>query len=126
MSIIGIGIDIIKKSRIEKIKNLFKNKFAKKILHKLEFKKYKFSKDKIKFLTKRFSVKEAFVKSLGIGIRNGISFKDLKIYNNNLGKPKIKVFKKTLKFLKKNNVIQIHISISHEKKYFCSMVILEN
>ncbi|WP_343154947.1 holo-ACP synthase [Buchnera aphidicola (Pseudoregma panicola)] len=126
MSIIGIGIDIIKKSRIKKIKSLFGNKFAKKILSNLELKKYEFSKNKIKFLTKRFSAKEAFVKALGTGIRKDISFKNLEIYNNCLGKPKIKAFKKTLKFLKRNNIIKKHISISHEKKYFCSVVILEN
>ncbi|BGI51410.1 MAG: holo-ACP synthase [Buchnera aphidicola (Ceratovacuna japonica)] len=126
MSIIGIGIDIIRKSRIKKIKNLFKNKFAIKILSDLEFKKYVFKKDKIKFLTKRFSVKEACVKALGTGIRKEISFKDLEIYNNNLGKPKIKFLNDVLKFSQKNNIIKKYVSISHEKKYFCSIVILEN
>ncbi|WP_343188371.1 holo-ACP synthase [Buchnera aphidicola (Ceratoglyphina bambusae)] len=126
MKIFGIGIDIIEIKRIKNMNIFFRNKLAKKILSKNEFKKYLLLKNCIKFLIKRFSVKEACVKALGTGIIKNLSFKNFEIYNNKLGKPKIKFLKKNLNFYKKKNIKKSHISISHEKKYFCAIVILES
>ncbi|WP_343191929.1 holo-ACP synthase [Buchnera aphidicola] len=126
MSIIGIGIDIVEINRIKKVYNCFKNKFAERILSKLEFKKYLFLKNKIKFLTKIFSLKEACSKALGTGIRKKVSFKNIEIYNNKLGKPKIRFLKNVLIFSKNMKVRKKYVSISYEKKYFCALVILEN
>ncbi|WP_343189244.1 holo-ACP synthase [Buchnera aphidicola (Chaitoregma tattakana)] len=124
MSILGIGIDIVEINRIKKIDIFFRNKLAKRILSKKELSKYLVSCNKIQFLIKRFCVKEALAKALGTGIRNKISFKHFEIYNNRLGKPKIKFLKNTFSYFHK--IKKKHVSISHEKKYFCSIVILEN
>ena len=39
---------------------------------------------------RRFSAKEAFVKSLGSGFRNNLCFKDISVLNDNYGKPYFK------------------------------------
>lgn len=66
------------------------------------------------------------VKALGIGISQGICFKDIEIYNNKLGKPKLRFFKKTKKIINLLKIKKIHISISDTKNYAQSIVILEN
>uniref|UniRef100_UPI003F5C766B holo-ACP synthase n=1 Tax=Sodalis-like secondary symbiont of Drepanosiphum platanoidis TaxID=2994493 RepID=UPI003F5C766B len=124
--IIGIGVDIIEINRIKKLFSYKNDKFANKILNKYEFLKYKFCKNKINFLAKHFSVKEATVKAFGIGMRNGLTFNKIEIYKNNLGKPMLKFYKEAKIFSKKIGVNKIHISISHERYYIYSLVILES
>ncbi len=127
MNIIGIGIDILNIKRIINMNNKKINKFAKKILTKNEYKKYKNIKNKKEyFLAKKFTAKEAISKALGIGIKNGTLLKNFEIYNNKNGKPKIKILNKIFKKFKIKKINKIHISITDEKKYAQSIIIIEN
>ncbi len=122
MTILGIGIDII---NIKRIKNINIDKFYKKILTINEIKEYKKKKNKYIYLAKKFSSKEAASKALGTGMKNGIYFKNFEIYHNKKGKPKIKFLNKALDLIKKLKYNKIHLSISDEKKYIQSIVIIE-
>ncbi|CAL4321339.1 holo-ACP synthase [Buchnera aphidicola] len=126
MTIISIGIDIVEISRIKKIFFNFGDKFAKRILSKYEWQEYITSKNCIAFISKRFSVKEAASKALGMGINSGIQFNQLELYHNVYGKPEMRFFKHALAQYKKINCQYIHVSITDEKKYAYSTVILEN
>jgi|TARA_B100000795_G_scaffold206770_1_gene160228 holo-[acyl-carrier protein] synthase len=126
MNIIGIGVDIVENSRIEKsIKN---NLFLNRIFSKDEILISKKNKNKNMFFSKRFAAKEAFVKSLGTGFRKGINFKDISITNDKLGKPSFLITKKIKLFIKKKykiNNFNFFLSISDEKKYSIAFVILQ-
>ena len=108
----GIGVDILQKSRIFKIKNQVG--FAKRILSMQEFVIYNqktSDTQKANYLAKRFCAKEAISKALGTGIGFVVSFKDLSVLNNLQGAPFVLVHKKSLQKLK------ILVSISDEKDY---------
>ena len=126
MKIVGIGVDIINNSRFKK---LIKNKkFINRICSIKEINNFKNKKNKILFLSKRFSAKEAFVKSLGSGFRNNLCFKDISVLNDNYGKPYFKFNSKIKKILKKKyKLIKFiaHLSLSDEKKHSISYVILQ-
>ncbi len=126
MTILGIGIDILKIKRIKYLYINNKKKFIKKILTKKEIKEYKTKKFKIKYLAKKFTSKEAASKALGTGIKKGINFKNFEIYHNKNGKPKIKLLNKALLMFKKKNAKNINISITDEKKYTQAIVIISN
>ena len=97
MNIIGNGVDIVDNFRIKKsIKN---KRFVNRVFTFNEIKKSKKLNNKINYFAKRFAAKEAFVKSLGTGFRNGINFKDISVKNNNLGKPQLYLSKKIKSFL---------------------------
>ena len=90
MKIFGIGTDIVNIKRLEKSLKKNGNNFKKRIFSKKEIvycekKKYPYS-----YFAKRFAAKEALSKALGTGIRKGISFKNIVISNDMLGKPSIK------------------------------------
>ncbi len=125
MTILGIGIDILNIKRIKKFSNKKIINFYKKILTENEIIEYKKKKNKIIYLSKKFSSKEAASKALGTGMKYGISFKNFEIYHNKNGKPKIKFLNKALHIIKKLKVKKIHISITDEKKYVQSIVIIE-
>ena len=85
MKILGIGVDVIQNSRIKKL--IKKNLFINRIFSKNEIKISMKFKDKTSYYSKRFAAKEAFSKSLGIGFRNNLNFKDISVLNDSLGKP---------------------------------------
>lgn len=126
MSIIGVGVDIVEILRIKNICDTFGRNFAKKILSIQEWEKYIISKNPITFLSKSFAVKEAASKALGTGIKNGIKFNELELYNNNLGKPKLRFLKNAFKKSQELQCKSIFVSISDEKLYAYALVILES
>ena len=127
MNIIGNGVDIVDNKRIEKL--LLNNNFLNRIFTYNEIKYSKKSQNKINFFAKRFAAKEAFVKALGTGFRNNITFTDIEITNNNKGKPVIKISKKIKNLISKkfkSKKPKIYVSLSDEKKHSIAYVILEN
>ena len=124
MDIIGNGVDIVNNKRIEY--SLKIDGFKKRIFTKNEINQSKKIKNKINFFAKRYAAKEAFVKSIGIGFRKNINFKDIEVKNNNNGKPVLIISKKVSNFLKnkfKINSYKIYLSLSDEKKYSIAYVI---
>ena len=80
------------------------------------------------YLSKRFSAKEAFVKSLGTGFRNNLCFTDISILNDKKGKPYFLFNKNVRDILKKKynlNIFKAHLSLSDEKKHSISYVVLQ-
>ena len=91
MKIFGIGTDIVNIKRIEKILKKKNNNFKNRIFSNREIIYCDNKKNPSSYYAKRFAAKEAFTKALGTGINKGISLKDIEIFNDSLGKPKIKL-----------------------------------
>jgi holo-[acyl-carrier protein] synthase len=126
MKILGIGVDIVENYRINK--SLKNNLFIKRIFSNSEILNAKKIKDKNNYYAKRFAAKEAFVKSIGIGFRDNLNFKDITVINNRLGKPSFVITEKIKKIVKKQFKISsfnFFLSISDEKKYSIAYVILQ-
>ncbi len=126
MKIVGIGVDIIQNSRIKKA---IKNKsFVNRIFTKSEISSSKIRNYKTNYFAKRFAAKEAFVKSIGIGIRKNINFKDIYVINDKSGKPYIKFSNKVknliVKKFKTRN-FDIFLSLSDEKNYSIAFVLIQ-
>ena len=126
MRIIGTGVDIVENSRIKK--SILNNSFLNRVFTNEEILISKNMKNKSSYFAKRFAAKEAFVKSLGTGFKNGINFKDISIINDKLGKPSFFITKKIKKIIKKRfkiNTFNFFLSISDEKKYSIAFVIFQ-
>ena len=126
MKILGVGIDIVENSRINK---LIKNKlFIKRIFSNSEILIGNKIKDKKSYYSKRFAAKEAFAKSIGTGFRDDFNFKEISIINDKLGKPSFLINEKIKKIVKKQfktSSFNFFLSISDEKKYSAAYVILQ-
>ncbi len=126
MKIFGIGVDIINNERFKKL--IKKKKFVNRILSLKELNIFKNKTNKILYLSKRFSAKEAFVKSVGIGFRDNLCFTDISVLNDKKGKPYFLFNKEIKNLLKKKyklNSFKAHLSLSDEKKHSVSYVILQ-
>ena len=126
MKIVGIGVDIIQNSRIKKA---IKNKsFVNRIFTKSEISSSKIRNYKTNYFAKRFAAKEAFIKSIGTGIRKGINFKDIYVINDKSGKPNITLTNKVNDFIAKKfrtRKFEIFLSLSDEKNYSIAFVIIQ-
>ena len=126
MNILGNGVDIVKNARIKKaIKNV---NFIKRIYSISEIRGSKKIFNKINYFAKRYAAKEAFVKSLGTGFRNGICFNDITIKKKTSVKPSLYVNNKVRQLIKKKfkiNRFKIFLSLSDEDKYSIAYVIIK-
>ena len=126
MKIIGIGVDIVENNRFKKL--IKKKRFISRICSPKEINNFKKKNNKILYLSKRFSAKEAFVKALGSGFRNKLCFNDISILNDKRGKPYFSFNQKIKNILRnKHKLIKFkaHLSLSDEKKHSISYVILQ-
>ena len=126
MKIYGIGVDIVENNRFRKLSK--KKNFINRIFSQKELIIFRNKKNKILYLSKRFSAKEAFVKSLGTGFRYNLCFTDISILNDKKGKPYFLFNKKIKDILKKKyklNSFKAHLSLSDEKEHSVSYVVLQ-
>ncbi len=128
--ILGIGTDIVKTQRMGDLYSKYGDKLLKKILHKKEKEVFHNLSEakKNNYLAKRFSAKEAFVKSIGTGFNDKIFLSDICIVNDKLGKPHYDISSDLDEYIKdvfKVKSYKIHLSISDDADYAVSLSIIE-
>lgn len=123
--IFGIGTDIVEVARIEAALAEFGDAFAKRILHANELTEYEASHIKPRFLAKRFAAKEAFSKALGTGIRGVVSFQNIRVTHDSMGKPLLELNAEIQALMQEKNIRATHVSVSDEKNLAAAFVVLE-
>jgi holo-[acyl-carrier protein] synthase len=119
----GIGVDIVRIDRLQRVVDKWGQKFLKRIYTDGEI-TYCFRKKNPYFsLAARFAAKEAFMKALGTGIP--ISFTDIEVINTGAGKPSFIFSEKIGIHLSSKNIACAHLSLSHDHDYALATVILE-
>jgi len=73
----------------------------------------------------RFAAKEAFAKALGVGMRRGLKWRDIEVFNSPNGKPGLRLHGVSSEMCIKNGVTALHLSLSDEGKYGAAVVVLE-
>jgi len=123
--IFGIGVDLCDIARIKNLYEKYGNKFARKILTDKEIVQLEQRAAPEQFLATRFAAKEAAVKALGTGFRDGIVFHSIEITNLASGKPQISFQNRAKEECEKRSIFSSHLSLSDEKNYVVAMVVLE-
>lgn len=123
--ILGIGTDILE---VERMKQKLKKQpsFIDGIFTDNEIKYCNQFKNKAERFSARYAAKEALLKAFGTGWRDGVTFKDIDIINDELGKPEIKLSGVAKQIANKLKVTSIHISMSHTKELANAFVIINN
>ncbi|MBI2354014.1 MAG: holo-[acyl-carrier-protein] synthase [Deltaproteobacteria bacterium] len=73
----------------------------------------------------RFAAKEAFLKALGTGLRDGISWHDLEVVSDGLGKPSLVLSGRAREIFGEKGLSAAHLSLSHDSGNAVAMVVLE-
>lgn len=130
--IIGIGNDLVDIRRIEKALSRHGERFVERCFTNEERAKAE-SRTKGGLQThtyaKRFAAKEACAKALGTGMAKGVHFKDIGVYNDAAGVPRLKLSggaKKRLHALMPAGAQpHIHLSFTDEPPYAQAFVVIE-
>ena len=72
-----------------------------------------------------YCAKEAFLKALGIGVRNGINFKEIEISHEESGKPFYKLSDGIKDILKSLKITDVELSISHTDNIATAICIMK-
>lgn len=126
MAVLGLGIDIVEMARIEAVVKRCGDRLARRVLSTAEWELYRQHHQPERFLAKRFAVKEAAAKAFGTGIRNGLAFNQFEVFNDGLGKPKIRLHDRAAELAQAMGVTAIHVSLADERRYACATVIIES
>ncbi|MBW3566927.1 MAG: holo-ACP synthase [Proteobacteria bacterium] len=85
--IFGIGTDLCEVSRIERVYSKYGEHFVNRLLMPREHEQFARTKRKVRFLAMHFAAKEAIVKAMGTGFRQGIWIRDVGFIQEASGKP---------------------------------------
>jgi len=123
--IAGTGIDIVNISRIERLMTRWGNLFLARVFtqHEIDWCQQRARPPEC-FAT-RFAAKEAFLKAIGWGLRNGIQWTDIEVENDLLGKPSLSFHRKAREILKTLRIQKALLTLSHDQPYAVAHVLLE-
>lgn len=121
----GIGSDIVEIDRIVQVLARRGDAFARRILTPIEYALYLQKNDKPRFLAKRFAAKEATVKALGTGFREGLSWQHIEISHSALGQPQIQLRERALLLAQQKQIQRCFVSVSDEQAYVLAFVVME-
>ena len=123
MSIMGIGTDLCDIKRIASVINQHGERFLKKVFTENEIAYCLPKHSSAECFAARFAAKEAFLKALGTGLRDGLNWKDMEVLNDQLGKPVLKTYNKCAHQIEGKKVF---LSISHSNDLAIAFVIIED
>lgn len=116
MQIFGIGIDIVETERVEQSISKFESHFINRIFTEREQQYCSSMANPITHYAVRFAAKEAVSKAFGTGLGE-ISFLDIEVIRDGVGKPSVVLYGNGKKFTETNGITQIMISLSHSDAY---------
>ncbi len=120
--IVGVGIDIIEIDRIAQSVEKFGERFINKIFTDTEIEYCLSKKNKNQHFAARFAAKEAISKALATGWNKDFRWRDVEIYNEKSGLPKVRLFGKLNEFVGDDK--DLKISMSHSDNYVACVAIL--
>jgi holo-[acyl-carrier protein] synthase len=123
--IVGIGVDLVKISRIHEMTERWGTRFLDRVFTPTEQAYCLRRKFPPTHLSARFAVKEAMLKALGTGLRMGTRWTEIETVNNAAGKPEVKLSGRTGQLAAEKKVSEIFASITHDHDYSIAQVLLQ-
>lgn len=121
-SILSIGVDICDINRIETLLSRYGGRILDRLYTSGEITYCNRKKPKFESFAARFAAKEAFLKALGTGLRDGIQWKDIEVLNDPLGKPYFCLYNKAQEQIGDRKVL---LSLSHTAENAIAFVIIQ-
>jgi holo-[acyl-carrier protein] synthase len=125
--ILGIGTDLVEIERLERAYDRHGVRLLARILSERE--RADMPPDKsmrfAAWLAKRFAAKEAAVKALGTGFRNGITLHDIETIHTELGAPVLRFSGAALLRFQYLSGRTAHLSVSDERQHALAIVVIE-
>lgn len=125
MPIAGLGTDLSRISRFERFLLDHKHAVLQRLFTDAELAYCMGKKDPSPHLAARFAAKEAYLKALGLGLRQGLSWHDMEVVRDALGCPSLVLTGRAAEIFKERGLNSVHLSYSHDGDYAMATVVLE-
>lgn len=122
--IFGIGTDVVKLERVEATLARFGEHFVRRLLLPEEDVQYRRQGRDARFLAMRFAAKEAVVKAMGTGFRNGMWIRDVGIVADARGKPEIVYSPRGRAMCAQLGIGEGHVSLTDEAGLVVAFAVL--
>jgi len=123
-AVFGVGTDIIEVYRVEEMLARGKE-YLETIFTRAEVDYCEAKARKSQHYAARFAAKEAVLKALGTGWRDGLARSDIEIRNDARGQPQVIAHGKVKEFLDHHRITRTSISMTHTGDLALAVVILE-
>jgi len=121
----GIGTDIVEVERIEQECHRLGGDFLQRIFTPAEIDYCESKRRKFESYAARFAAKEAFLKALGTGGRDGISWLDIEVVRDKRGRPDLMLHGRAGELARERGVAGVFLSLSHSRKLATAVTVLE-
>jgi len=123
--IYGTGVDLVSIQRMEKVLRQWGDRFIKRVFTDQEARICRHRPAPDEAFALRFAAKEAFSKAVGLGMREGLRWRDIEVFNEPSGRPVLRLFGAAADICRENEISGIHLSLSDDGDYGIAMVVLE-
>lgn len=123
--IAGIGTDIVAIERFQRFVDAENTALLQRIFTERERMLCSARKDHASCYAARFAAKEAFLKALGTGLREGISWQNIEVIHTDLGQPELKLTGRAFEIFSSQKLNSSFLSLSHDGGNAIAMVVLE-
>jgi holo-[acyl-carrier protein] synthase len=123
--IYGIGVDIVKISRISDAMDRWGERFLDRLFTDLEKEYCQDREDAAARYALRFAAKEALSKALGVGMRRGVQGRQIEVVNDSSGRPSFRLYGQAKAVCEEMEIRNTFLSLSDDGEYAVAMVVLE-
>ena len=113
MRVVAHGIDMVDCLRLEEAVEKHGERFLHRVFTQAERAYCLGKKRQTEHLAGRFAAKEAVLKVLGTGWRNGIRWTDVEVVNEVSGQPRVNLYEDCLRRAREMGIAQVLVSITH-------------
>src|SRR6202165_5319797 len=122
--IFGIGIDVLKVDRIERVYEKHGERFLSHLLMPEERVQFERTARPVRFIAMRFAAKEAIVKAMGTGFAHGVWIRDVGVVQNAWGKPEVIYSPRGERVRRRLGVGEGHITLTDEAGLIIAVAVL--
>ena len=122
--IYGIGIDVLKSERVQRVLEKYGERFVERLLMPEERAQLERTARPGRFLAMHFAAKEAIVKAMGTGFAHGIWIRDVGMVQNAWGRPEVVYSARGAKVRDGLGIGEGHVTLTDEAGLVVAVAVL--
>jgi holo-[acyl-carrier protein] synthase len=124
VSILGIGIDLVRIPRRREVVERWQDRFLQRVFTEGELAYCRSRRDPIPHLAARFAAKEAGLKALGTGLSMGVSWRELEVRRERGQPPTLSLRGRSRAIGEARGARRILLTLTHEGEYAVAQAVL--
>lgn len=123
--IVGLGVDIAEVERVREAIARHGDRILNRVFTPLEIAYCQAHRNSAERFAARFAAKEAGMKALGTGWRNGVTWKDFEVANEPSGKPTLRLSGRAAELCAAVGGTRVLLSLTHTEETALAQVLIE-